>query len=116
MNKTMVVFIMSLLSAMAITVAVILELNRRTMEATRELGQCVVEQMAEHRIDNRNSHEAMSEEHFTLNPDFDKEGLRSLPPPPRSLPRPRDDIQDELIEACEDYLHQSRLSRSFYEP
>lgn len=104
--------LIAILVAIVISAAVVLELARQTMEETQNLGQCLVEQLVEHRLDNRNTHEALSKEHFTLNPEFQDESLSFLPPPPRGLPEPHDDVQEELVEACRDYLHQDRFSSS----
>lgn len=73
-----------------------------TIAANREtqaLGKCLVEQMTEHRNDNRNSHETLSQHHLDVI--GDETGAR-LPEPPRTMPRPKN--REQLLASCEGYL------------
>lgn len=98
--------VITVLVAIIISAAVLLELSRQSMQETQDLGRCLVEQVVEHRLDVREAHEALAHQHN----DF-RERNTSLPPPPGGLPQARPEIQAELLEACEEYLNQSRFSR-----
>lgn len=71
---------------------------------TQGLGRCLMEQLVLHRHDTRGTHEAMSREHFQLNPEFEDRSIEGLPPPPRDIPVPREDIEEDLTDACNRYL------------
>lgn len=66
---------------------------------TQALGKCLVEQMTEHRNDNRNSHETLSQHHIDVI--GDETGAR-LPEPPTTMPRAKD--REQLLSSCEGYL------------
>lgn len=100
--------IVTVLLAIAVSAAVIIEGNRRMMEDNRDIARCLVEQLAEHRLDNRGSHETLSEQHNDVATDRIE---TDLPDPPITLPAPNPEIQQELLEACEPYLHRSRVQR-----
>lgn len=83
----------------------VMDKNETLLDNNERLGECTVELLVEHRVDNRGSHEAMSQEHFELNPEFEDRSVEGLPPPPARLPRPDPERSEELRRSCAPYIN-----------
>lgn len=73
----------------------------QSRQETRDVALCIAEQLVEHRRDNRNSHDTLAGQHNDV---AGKRITTGLPPPPRALPEPREDWEQQLLNACRPYL------------
>lgn len=96
-RSTFIIMIFCALLVLGGAVFVTSHVTRETQAAT----ECMVELLAEHRLDNRNTHETLSQHHLDVIGD---ETEARLPEPPSRLPRPDDDRAEELRDKCRPYL------------